>query len=338
VKLDENNSKAINTLLNDLSDTVFTKVAHCKSTKEIWDKLRNIYEEDSKIKAAKLQTYRGQFEQLKMKEDEDIMAYFLRVDETLNAIIGLREEIKESVIVQKVLRSLPMRFNPKISTLEERSYLNSISMDELHGIFTAYEMRTEQENLDVKEAAFKALKRSKKKKKEQEEYSSSNDVSEDDEEVANFIKRLNKGTNGRYIGKLSLICFNCDGMGHFSNKCPHKKKRNDEGYSKRRKTYKGKRTTKKVFKKNFCTKEDISSLDEDEVSDSETWRVLFMAVEDFDKEDSGEEYEEAYEEEIEEAEVDFREELMSAIEVIRREKKKNKKLQEELDKKKTLKN
>jgi hypothetical protein len=145
-----------------------------------------------------------------------------------------------------------------------------------------------------------------------------------------IVKRLNKGTNSKYRGKLPLICFNYDGIGHFANKCPHKKKRNDEGYSKGRQTYKGKRTTKKVFKKNFCTKEDISSSDEDEVSDSETWRVLFMAVEDFDKED----FEEEYEEEIEEAEVDFREELMSAIEVIRREKKKNKKLQEELDKKK----
>jgi hypothetical protein len=306
---------------------IFTKVAHCKSAKEIWDKLRNIYEGDSKVKEAKLQTYRGQFEQLKMKEDEDITAYFLRVDETVNAIIGLGEEIEESIIVQKVLRSLPMRFNPKISTLEERSDLNSISMDELHGIFTTYEMRTEQENPYVKEAAFKASKRSKKKKKEQEEYSSNSDVSEDDEEVANFVKRLNKGTNDRYRGKLPLICFNCDGIGHFANKCPHKKKRNDEGYSKGRQTYKGKRTTKKVFKKRFCTKEDISSSDEDEVSDSETWRVLFMAVEDSDKEDSEEEYEEAYEEEIEEAKVDFREELMSAIEVIRREKKKNKKLQ-----------
>jgi hypothetical protein len=35
VKLGENNSKAINALLNGLSDTVFTKVAHCKSYKEI---------------------------------------------------------------------------------------------------------------------------------------------------------------------------------------------------------------------------------------------------------------------------------------------------------------
>jgi hypothetical protein len=41
-------------------------------------------------------------------------------------------------------------------------------MDELHGMFTTYEMRTEQENPNVKEAAFKASKRSKQKKKGQE--------------------------------------------------------------------------------------------------------------------------------------------------------------------------
>ena len=49
-----------------------------------------------------------------MKEDEYIAAYLLRVDETVNEIIGLGEEIEESVIFQKILRSLPMRFNPKI--------------------------------------------------------------------------------------------------------------------------------------------------------------------------------------------------------------------------------
>ena len=78
-----------------------------------------------------------------MKEDENIAAYFLRFDEAVNAIIGLGQEIKESVIVQKVLRSLPVRFDPKISALEEISDLNSISMDKLHGIFIAYEMITE---------------------------------------------------------------------------------------------------------------------------------------------------------------------------------------------------
>ena len=77
VKLGQNNSKDTNALLNGLSEMIFTKVAHCKSTKEIWDKLRNIYEGDSKVKAAKIQTYKGQFEQLKMKEDVNIAAYIL---------------------------------------------------------------------------------------------------------------------------------------------------------------------------------------------------------------------------------------------------------------------
>ena len=39
VKLSQNNSKATNALLNGLTETIFTKVVHCKSAKEIWDKL-----------------------------------------------------------------------------------------------------------------------------------------------------------------------------------------------------------------------------------------------------------------------------------------------------------
>jgi hypothetical protein len=77
MKLGYNNSKAKNALLNGLSEIVFTKVEHYKSAKEIWATLQNIYEGDSKVKVAKLQTYRGQFEQLKMNEDENITTYFL---------------------------------------------------------------------------------------------------------------------------------------------------------------------------------------------------------------------------------------------------------------------
>jgi hypothetical protein len=83
----------------------------------------------------------------------------------VNAIIGLGEEIEEFIIVQKILRSLPMIFNPKISSLEERSDLESRSMDEMHGIFIAYEIRTEQENPNVKEASFKNPKDQRKRKR-----------------------------------------------------------------------------------------------------------------------------------------------------------------------------
>ena len=52
-----------------------------------------------------------------MKEDENIAAYVLRVDEMVNVIKGMGEEIKEPIIFQKVLWSLPMRFDPNISSL-----------------------------------------------------------------------------------------------------------------------------------------------------------------------------------------------------------------------------
>ena len=59
IKLDQNNSKAKNALLNGLGESIYTKVMHCKSAKEIWDKIQNIYEGDSEVKATKLQNYRG---------------------------------------------------------------------------------------------------------------------------------------------------------------------------------------------------------------------------------------------------------------------------------------
>lgn len=127
---------------------------------------------------------------------------------------------------------------------------------------------------------------------------------------------------GKYKGMLPLICFNCDGVGHFANKCPYKKKKGNEEENdpkKKKQIQKGRRNKKKFFKKSLCTKEDSSSSDEDEINDSDIERVLFMAVE-----DSVEEYEEA--------EVDYKEELMSGIEVIKREKKTNKSLQAELKK------
>ena len=64
----EGNSKEMNAILSILVESVFVKVMHCETAKEIWDKLKNIYEGDEKVKGAKLQTYRGKFEHLKMKE------------------------------------------------------------------------------------------------------------------------------------------------------------------------------------------------------------------------------------------------------------------------------
>jgi hypothetical protein len=46
--------------------------------------------------------------------------HLLKVDEVVNAIRGLGEEVKEPLVVQKVLRSLLLRYDVKVSALVEK--------------------------------------------------------------------------------------------------------------------------------------------------------------------------------------------------------------------------
>jgi hypothetical protein len=100
-----------------------------------------------------------------MDEKEDIATYLLKADEVFNSIRGSAEELNQSLVVQKVLRSLPLRYDAKVSTIEENRDLTKMTMDELHGSLIAYGMRTSTENKQSnKESSFKSMK----KKKEQE--------------------------------------------------------------------------------------------------------------------------------------------------------------------------
>ena len=60
-----------------------------------------------KSEASKTLDFQNEVESLKMSENESIVEYFLKVEEVVNMIRGLGDEVKEELIIQKVLRSLP---------------------------------------------------------------------------------------------------------------------------------------------------------------------------------------------------------------------------------------
>ena len=78
--------------------------------KVIWDKIILRYEGDAKVKSAKLQTLRIQYENLKMDNEESIANFFLRLDDIVNRMRNIGETITESTLVEKVLRSLMTKF------------------------------------------------------------------------------------------------------------------------------------------------------------------------------------------------------------------------------------
>lgn len=145
-----------------------------------------------------------------MHNDESVANYFLRVDEIVNCMKNLDEEIKDVVVVEKVLRSLSLRFESKVFAIEEKEILQNLTRSQLHGILTTYEMR-KGGPLDMREATFKASGKG--------DYYESGHVSEE-EEKSNFVKNLQRGA-GRFKGKLPFKCFACGRVGHYVAKCPH---------------------------------------------------------------------------------------------------------------------
>jgi hypothetical protein len=183
-----------------------------------------------------------------MNEKEDIATYLLRVDEFVNDIRGLGEDIDESLVVQKVLRSLLLKYDAKVSAIEETRDLTKNTMDELHGSLIAYEMRrgieSDQPN---NEASFKSIKKTKDK---------DNDL---DEEITNFVRRFQKGS-GRYKGKSHLKCFNCGRIGHIVENCYYKNRSLNN-------------------KKRFYSKDDDISSHESDEEDNDGGEVLFITQE-----------------------------------------------------------
>jgi hypothetical protein len=293
------NAKGMNAILNGLVEAEFVKVMHLETAKAMWDKLISSYEGNEKVKDAKLQTYRLKFEQLKMNEDETISKYFLRVEELVNAMKGLGEKFDDSLLVQKILRSLPDKFNPKVSAIEELNDLKTLSIDQLLGTLTAYEMRISKDKSSTREASFKADK---------------NTDSELDDIEEKFVRRLKKGS-GKYQGKLPFKCFNCGKIGHFASKCPHQKKDQNSDDEKK---YKYKKYNKK---KSLVANNDNSSEDTDSDSSCEDKAndFMLMAKEDYDNKSIGSD------DNDEEAVVDMEGELISALEEIDRLRIKNRK-------------
>jgi hypothetical protein len=240
-----------------------------------------------------------------MKEDETVGKYFLRVEEMVNAMKALGETIGEPSLVYKILRSLPDRFNPKVSSIEELNDLKTLQFDQLLGTLTAYEMRIVKDKPTSKEASFKADK---------------NEDSELDEIEEKIVKRLKKGS-GKYKGKLPFKCFNYGRIGHFSNKCLHKGK--DQTCDDEEK-YKH----KNFFKENNFKKKSICANNDDDPSDDENNDssiedklndFTLMAKEDYKNNSTGSDVNE------EEVVVDMEGELISALEEIDKLRVKNRK-------------
>ncbi|KAA0043006.1 gag-proteinase polyprotein [Cucumis melo var. makuwa] len=134
------NSRALNALFNAVNLNIFKLINTCKSAKVAWDILEVAFEGTSKLKISWLQILTSPFEALQMGEDETIAEFNVRVLEIANKSDALREKMSDSRLVRKVLRSLPSKFNMKVTAIEEANDLSKMKLDELFGSLRTFEI------------------------------------------------------------------------------------------------------------------------------------------------------------------------------------------------------
>ncbi|XP_045810770.1 uncharacterized protein LOC123905185 [Trifolium pratense] len=177
-------------------------------------------------------------------EEETIHDFHMNILEFANSFDALGEPISDEKLVSKILRSLPKRFDMKVTTIEESQDLATIQVDELIGSLQTYELamnqRKEKKN---KSLAFASNTR------EDEESALESDESLSEAMVLlgrqfnRIMKRMdkkskfnvpsikldiNKQTNdqrrARSDEKTSqsegVQCHECEGYGHIKAECP----------------------------------------------------------------------------------------------------------------------
>jgi hypothetical protein len=133
------NSKALNALFNGVDKNMFKLIKQCIMAKDAWEILKTAHEGTTKVKSAKFQLT-TKFDNLKMMEDESIQDYYLNILDIVNAFESLGEKISDENLVRKILRSLPKRFDMKVTAIKEAQDISSLKVDELVGSLQNFEI------------------------------------------------------------------------------------------------------------------------------------------------------------------------------------------------------
>lgn len=124
-----------------MSKIIFTRITNLKSAKEIWEYLKAEYQGSERTKGMQVLNLGREFEMQNMKDNETIKGYADRLLSIANKVRLLGRDFSDERIVQKILVTIPEKYESKISALEESKDLSTITLGELINALQAQEQR-----------------------------------------------------------------------------------------------------------------------------------------------------------------------------------------------------
>ena len=130
----------MNTLICALSSEEFNRVSTCKTAKEMWDKLKVTHEGTSQVKETKINLLVHEYELFSMKENESIKDMYTRFNDIVSTLEALGKIYTTGEKVRKIIRSLPMSWDPKVTAITEAKDLDTLEFDNLLGSLMTHEI------------------------------------------------------------------------------------------------------------------------------------------------------------------------------------------------------
>ncbi|GLU23298.1 hypothetical protein SLE2022_393180 [Rubroshorea leprosula] len=112
-----------------------------ETTNEAWDLLKIEFEGDTRVKGNNVITLKRQVEMLRMSEDETVHQYSSKLQDLVNRIRANGGEFPNKRIAEKIMVSVPDKFESKISAIEETCDLDTMTINELISKLKAHEQR-----------------------------------------------------------------------------------------------------------------------------------------------------------------------------------------------------
>ncbi|XP_057843686.1 uncharacterized protein LOC131053094 [Cryptomeria japonica] len=134
-------NKSLFTIQYALDVSIFPRIASLTKSKDAWEALQTAYQGADKIKLVRLHTFRREFENLRMKESKSIHEFITRTQGIVNQLRTQGETISNQKNVEKILRSLPPKFDPIVIAIEESKDLTTFKVAKLIGFLQSHEER-----------------------------------------------------------------------------------------------------------------------------------------------------------------------------------------------------
>jgi hypothetical protein len=133
-------------------ESIHPRVASTKQSKEARDILQTSYQGMDKIKTTKVWILRRYFETMSMQDSNLVDSFYTHVIGLINHIKSHGETIEDIKVFEKVLRSLPLKFDTLVVIVEERKDSSQFNLDELQAPLINHAYRLNRSSISLEKS------------------------------------------------------------------------------------------------------------------------------------------------------------------------------------------